>query len=217
MSSLCRSLGQCWIYLVNAFCQSKSTTAASVQSLKGHIILLSKLLLYFMSKSSVLFVLCKKNILEAQNQIGIKLKEYLLNSIEFNILTEHKESFTHALPYIVFVLAEAGYSEISTVVCVGTKMGYDMKNIIYNLVTDILKTSLHENTFTEEQRIKLIENTRYSEWLLRNPSPCLKILQNTSSTCSQHLMISQFSYLSTYPLVTFLHLYNNNWYCFRTS
>uniref|UniRef100_A0AC34GQR9 Huntingtin n=1 Tax=Panagrolaimus sp. ES5 TaxID=591445 RepID=A0AC34GQR9_9BILA len=99
VSSLCRSIGQCWIYLVNAFCQSKSNTAANVQNLQGHIILMSKLLLYYM---------------KAQNQIGIKLKDYLLNSIEFNILTEHKESFTNALPYIIFVLAEAGYSEIST-------------------------------------------------------------------------------------------------------
>uniref|UniRef100_A0A914YS56 Huntingtin n=1 Tax=Panagrolaimus superbus TaxID=310955 RepID=A0A914YS56_9BILA len=195
VSSLCRSLGQCWIYLVNTFCQSKSNSAANVQSLQGHIILMSKLLLYYM---------------KAQNQIGIKLKDYLLNSIEFNILIEHKEAFTNALPYIIFVLAEAGYSEISSVVSIGAKMGYDMKNIIYNLVADILKTTSHQNIFTEEQCIKVIENTKFSEWLLRNPSLSSKIFKNAPTVCSQHLIMTQFSYLSNYPMDFLFPMFRNN-------
>uniref|UniRef100_A0AC35GKL7 Uncharacterized protein n=1 Tax=Panagrolaimus sp. PS1159 TaxID=55785 RepID=A0AC35GKL7_9BILA len=195
VSSLCRSLGQCWINLVNTFCQSKSNTATSFQSLKEHIILMSKLLLYYM---------------KAQNQIGTKLKEYLLNSIEFNILTENKESFTDALPHIIFVLAEAGYSEISTVISIGSKMGYDMKNIIYNLVTDILKTPSYQSIFTEDQYIKIIENTKYWKWLLRNPISSPKIFKNAPILCSQRLINAQFSYLSNYPMDFLFPMFRDN-------
>ena len=48
VSSLCRSLGQCWLQLISTFCQAKNPVDS--HNSRGYIILMSKLILYYMSK-----------------------------------------------------------------------------------------------------------------------------------------------------------------------